>query len=552
MKMNRTGWLLVTALVAACDPAPQTGTDPGTLTVALQTTGASGTVYGLDATLDLAGPETRQLSLYHTDATYQVDVQSGTYAATLSNYTLYIIEESGASTPVDEAELLSPNPTGVAVPGGGTATLVLTFKTHGEEITFAEGTLEIELETIESSYWGTETPIGSSSGRAFPDVAVDAAGNAIVVWSDSDVHATRYDAVADTWDTETLIGSGSYPRVAVDVLGNAIVVWIDSIDDHVHAARYNAVAGTWDADIRIDSGSGSDSYYAVAVDAVGNATVVWSRHDGGIFSRIHAARYDASANTWGAEVCIDSSSDGATHPEVAMDAVGNATVVWHQSDSDYTPHIYTARYDAAADTWGADTRIDSGAGDANEPRVAVDAAGNATVVWFQSDGSGIHQIRAARYDAATDTWGADTRINSGSNSAFVARVAVDVLGNATVVWFQSDSSNISQIHAVRYDAAADTWGADTRIDSSAGDASFPEVAMDAVGNATVVWSQFDSSSVSNIYAARFDVAANTWGADGVIESYSENLEYPEVASTESGISVAVWRQGDSIMANRYY
>jgi hypothetical protein len=54
---------------------------------------------------------------------------------------------------------------------------------------------------------------------------------------------------------------------------------------------------------------------------------------------------------------------------------------------------------------GAATNLSAAGQNADQPQVAVDRNGNAIAVWRRVGGGGLI-IQAARYDAATNTWGA--------------------------------------------------------------------------------------------------------------------------------------------------
>ena len=77
-----------------------------------------------------------------------------------------------------------------------------------------------------------------------PQVAFDASGNAVVVWQQSDgtrynIWSNRYTASTGLWGTAALIetdnaGDANNPQVAIDASGNALAVWSQS-----DGTRYN-------------------------------------------------------------------------------------------------------------------------------------------------------------------------------------------------------------------------------------------------------------------------------------------------------------------------
>ena len=84
--------------------------------------------------------------------------------------------------------------------------------------------------------WGTATVIENSAGDAYsPRIAVDKNGNAIAVWYQFDgtvnnIVAIRYlVGLGGGWGTAAPIGAGvehAYnPEIAIDAAGNAIAVW---------------------------------------------------------------------------------------------------------------------------------------------------------------------------------------------------------------------------------------------------------------------------------------------------------------------------------------
>src|SRR5207253_2301718 len=107
---------------------------------------------------------------------------------------------------------------------------------------------------------------------------------------------------------------------------------------------------------------------AVAMDAAGDFIVVWEKSapaGSSFFYDIVAQRFSAAGAREGSEFQVDSANNGSIGggavPAVAMDANGNATVVW--ATTDYDPaifngqvaieSIYAQSYNAAGQAVGA-------------------------------------------------------------------------------------------------------------------------------------------------------------------------------------------------------
>ncbi|MEJ6743527.1 MAG: hypothetical protein QNK66_01975, partial [Porticoccaceae bacterium] len=151
-------------------------------------------------------------------------------------------------------------------------------------------------------------------------------------------------------------------------------------------------------------------------------------------------------------------------------------------------------------SWGMAELIETdNAGSALSPQIAFDSSDNAIAVWNQSDGTR-NNIWANRFNGTS--WGTAELIEArDAGNAEYPQIAFDSSGNATAVWYQSDGTR-TNIWANRFDGAS--WGSAELIEAGdAGNAEYPQIAFDSSGNAIAVWYQSDGNRV-NIYANRFD------------------------------------------------
>ena len=393
-----------------------------------------------------------------------------------------------------------------------------------------------------------------------PQVAIDASGNALAVWAQSDgtrlnVWANRYTAATSSWGTAALIesddlGGVANPQIAMDTSGNALAVWEQSDGSrfNIWANRFTAANNSWGTAVLIENNdAGNASAPQIAVDANGDALVVWAQSDGTRFN-IYSNRFTASSSSWAAPVVIEADNVAdAYSPQIAIDANGNAMAVWQQFEAG-TFNIWANRYTSATGKWGTAALIEtSNAGNASNQKIAVDTAGNALAVWTQFDGTTNH-IYANRFTAASSSWGVAAVIRTGTGDTDRPQIAFDASGNALAVWDQHDGTR-RNIHANRYIAATGSWGVPTVIESNAGGASRAQISVDASGNALAVWTQLDGTR-NNIFGNRFTSGTNSWGTAALVETGSvrEGLS-AEVAVNAAGNGVAVWTQFDGLRYN---
>ena len=195
--------------------------------------------------------------------------------------------------------------------------------------------------------------------------------------------------------------------VSAMAMGNALAVWDQQVDTRyvIYSNRYDAAAGQWGAaaqPLEAVPGSSQYSFCQIAIDAAGNALVVWAHYDVGDKNQaIYARRFDAGTGTWGEDAqLIDSGTGFASAPQVVItDASGNALAVWDQQENlEPDSHIYSNRYDAATGRWGDEARpIEIGAASAYQPQLAVDSGGDVIAVW-EFFGEPTTSIRAARFE----------------------------------------------------------------------------------------------------------------------------------------------------------
>ena len=433
--------------------------------------------------------------------------------------------------------------------------------------------------------WQTAQLVGTSNaGTAVdPQIAVDANGNAMAVWTQREqrfsgvfnIWANRF-TPAGGWGAATLIetdnaGDAFAPQIAVGANGNAMAVWqqSDGTRTNIWANRFtlSAGGGSWGKATLIESNdAGNADKPQIAVDVNGNAMAIWRQNDGTntniLGNRFTPAR---GGGSWGATTLVGSASAGdADTPQIAFDANGNAMAVWTQVDltSYYFSDMWASRFTASAGggSWGTATLIaPNNMGNAINPQIAIDVNGNALVVWVQFYGFS-RDIWSNRFSSAGGSWGTATLIETANTgNALEPQIAVDATGNALAVWTQSDGTRYN-IWANRFTVAAGgggSWGAATLIQSdTVRDAGEPQIAFDSSGNAMAVWAQSDGLR-DTIWASRFAAAyGGSWGAPSLIESnITAPAKTPQIALDTNGNAMAIWAQSDrmrdNIWANRF-
>lgn len=411
--------------------------------------------------------------------------------------------------------------------------------------------------------WSTPQRIESHSGDGkYPQLSMDSQGNVWVIWDEDDggthnVWVNQYEVGAGWSGAEEImsnVGPIQYPHIALNDNGNAVAVgsYNVSVPYKVWAKRYVDGVG-WDAGYTLLGPDGIDAYIQnpkVALDADDNAIAVWQLTAGTpvSYNNIAAARYE-SGTGWGGWEYIELENAGdATLPQIRVDSLGNALVVWQQFNG--TTTNINANYYLVGTGWEGVHEIDDTNESCTVPQLGLDASDNALVVWRQTSAIGA-DIYSNAY-LSTTGWGtAVTAESIAFGIADIPQVAVAPDGTAVVVWKHAFAPT-SQAIMGNYYAPLSGWGGGDTVDSDTPTPQNPSVAMGVSGEAMALWNR------SNIFAGRFVVGLG-WDAPQIIDSLvtPSYALAPKIIVDSQGRAIAVWYQYDSatatfdIWANRY-
>ncbi len=419
----------------------------------------------------------------------------------------------------------------------------------------------------------------TTNAQSVPAVAADADGDFVVAWasdfqdgSANGIYAQRYNAGGAAQGGEFRVnaftaGAQRSPALAMDADGDFVVAWHSNLQDGstygVFAQRYNAVGLAQGSEFRVNTHTTNQQLSPrVAMDAGGNFVVAWASLDqDGSGNGIYAQRYNAAGVAQGGEFRVNSftTSDQST-PAVAMDASGDFVVEWRsfgQDGSDYG--IYAQRFNAAGIAQGSEFRVNTFT--TNQQRsqsVAMDADGDFVVVWlsYGQDGSNLG-VYAQRYNAAGVAQGSEFRVNTfTTDRQSAASVTMDADGDIVVTWESNNQDGAAfGIYAQAYNAAGVAQGSEFRVNTITADTQrFPAVAMNANGDAVVVWqSNLQDGSGDGVYAQRYEVTALPAGAEFRVNTFTTNGQRgPDVASDADGDFAVVWASAGQEASDSFY
>jgi len=242
-------------------------------------------------------------------------------------------------------------------------------------------------------------------------------------------------------------GPTNVPEVAVAANGHAVMAWVQQTGAFTRAlwASRNTGVG-WSTPVLITTDTGEVlSAIRIAIDDAGNAVGVWSQRMGNGRVAVRASVLVAATGLWNATATLSDSARDSFSPQIGRDGSGNAIAVWHEASGANVGGIWASRNSGLGGSWSTPVLIQPATAPRGVlPKIGVDGNGNAIAVWLQpvAGAAGFH-VYASHFSAAgVGVWSAPVNLMAdltayalvGSDMEPV--IAVNANGEAVVVWYQ--------------------------------------------------------------------------------------------------------------------
>ena len=358
-------------------------------------------------------------------------------------------------------------------------------------------------------------------GARVRGLAVDGRGRAIAVWESSrdgkSVVTVAEETSTGAWTTRdpgaALGGRDSAPSVAAGADGAAIVAWVHATDPSGVFVSEREASGEW-RDPRSPFAANAVEP-CVASSASSEQLIAWCQQSAGTWGVAIADRMPGQA--WrrpaGADGVVSPSILFANQPRLALDARGDALVAWYQSEGVPLMTYVSERRGAEGSFSHPSTPEHLSAGGAPvtsdpfaNPRPALGPHGEAAVVWVQDDGEGGTRVYLATR-AALGAWThpADLRdsFSLGSRVARGAQVAFGAAGELYVVWSERLGAEETVVAARRAPDGRWTDAGRAPAKLSRGRLAYaPCIVAGPLGGVLATWVEEDGAATRRIVARR--------------------------------------------------
>lgn len=433
--------------------------------------------------------------------------------------------------------------------------------------------------------------LGGTTATA-PDVAVNASGDAVIAWQQSDGTNTQIykaELTNGTWTYPTNIFTDrvSFPgsdvsraKVSINDSGEAVIAWIQA-DNEILPKNQIFVAtrtagGVWSTPASLGdyvSAIGEDvSNHEVVIDNNGDIVIAYLQNTG---AKNQVYKAERRSGVWANAIVSYNNGKllAAFNPQVEMDNLGNAIIAWRQSTKigagttcvvNTGSSVFKAEYRSGAWMMPSTTPIvttveqkicdeivsmkDENPSTAFDTEVAMADDGSAIIVWRQKDG-GFDHVYKSEYPAS-GPWTTPNRVtdklSTGSYDINNPEVKKDDNGHTLVVWHQSDGVNN---HAYTAENRGMGWQVQLNHSFAGQNVTNPHADMNTIPQESIiVWNQSDGAT-QQIF--RSEYRSNTWTDPTSLSDFlspsmpsATSAGNPRVAMSEACTNIITWNQSN--------
>jgi hypothetical protein len=431
--------------------------------------------------------------------------------------------------------------------------------------------------------------LGPKAGNHDPQVAGDATGRCVIVFSSLVSEPTVFNVVAEITAIPTANGcdldanpttpipvvrdillpvaqSHEDPAIATDGAGNFLVVWqygVEGADVEVASSNSSDGGFTWSAPVVITSNAADDLAPAISTDGLGRWVVAWSSADdlGGSAGADEDILFAVSTDlgsTWSSPGTLDpgADTDSLDDANVSLSfAAGTFLAVWNADDGAMAvdSQVFAASSSDGGATWTPPSVVDPGTSTTDvHPSVASDGL-MAVAAWRSRSetpafiGSDDDILTAISLDGGA-TWSPPASADLSSVGVGSASrrpwITTDGAGSWITAW--DSSGSFGGLHyATAFEPDRDRDGLDEASETTSGtDPASRDTDGDgfADGAEVVSGSDPDSPSSTPLFlppGVLNSNAASDVGADDTVR----------LATDGAGHWVAVWRSTDPLGAS---
>jgi len=211
---------------------------------------------------------------------------------------------------------------------------------------------------------------------------------------------------------------------------------------------------------------------------------------------LHASRQNAGSGSWADSGSLLGPDLDAHSALVTLGSAGGAILLALSKSGTYI----SATQGNSGGAWSSFTTAVNPQGSIIISDLANDDAGQVTLV-YESITYPTSQALAVNGTISNNTWSSRVILSGSDTSVGQVIVAVAPSGAALAIWLSN--SGTPAIHAITRATATGSWSAPASISGPGSEISPEAAAVESSGNAIVIYSGYDTSSVHSEYATNY-------------------------------------------------
>lgn len=348
------------------------------------------------------------------------------------------------------------------------------------------------------SAWGAPTSLGEGYRH---NLLINEQGHALIAHGNGPDPTTILKCYIDSWTMVSLATPGT-PRTA------ASLFLTDNDSLTVLGTSYAMPGSLYIADGQlgqelssgqiVESVSSADIAAALTPFSTWGWAAAWRRSadaDAGLAAAVRASCSSCTPQT------LSATGAQVGAPVIASDpGARSAVALWIQTQQSW-PTLWAARLVSGSNAWTSASQVSDGRSAASDARLVLNVRGEATAVWLQSDGSAI-RVMTASLDTGSGAWSAPTALSQADSVASAPLIASESQGNLIALWLQrrlDDTRSYGEVRWARYLSRGEWISETTALSTPAVDVPELSLAMDDLGRASAAWVEAGS-----IWAGRYE------------------------------------------------
>lgn len=286
-------------------------------------------------------------------------------------------------------------PTNLSPPGQTATNPQVIIDQNGNAVAIWERSngmhLVIQASTLpRNGSWSTPVDISLPGQEALlPQLTVNLSGNVLAVWKRFDGTHYLIESAAlpygGKWSPPTILSlpgqNADKPQIALDAAGEAIALWSRyNGNKNVIQSCQSTFGGAWSIPKNLSSETINAQNPRINMAQGGKATAIALWED---TTNHEIQSMKMSQNAWEEAIVVSNSSEFSTVPQVAMDFHGNAIAIWQNP----IKKVIQAAALPFNGKWSLPEDLSESGQYAIAPQIVLDSKGNGVAVWIRSNGT---------------------------------------------------------------------------------------------------------------------------------------------------------------------